>query len=373
MRPVKPAGRRLRCPRAQWRAWHRQLVGLAHVSNVQKPLKSKSRAREAVLGEVPTRLLLHWLEGVSQPVCVHLGFREQQGAGVVLDDVGKRGPQRREHAGVWRRQHSLYSKPLGEGAGVHRARSPKGHKGKATRVETPLKGDGAQGPLHCGVGHSKHALCRRHHVLAKLFRELGNVEPGPLCIQRHPAVQEPACVQAAQDQVGVRHRHPLAAAVAGRPRIGPGGLRPHQQRAACVHPRYRTASRADGVNVYSGHTSGVAAYLGRGSLLHLPGTQRDVGGGAAHVQRDDLRESSLGRHVEGSHHPTGRAAEKSSDRLLRSLLRREAAPSRVHDAQSSADCLFEALQVSRHGRADVGVDHDCAGALVLPVLRQEVA
>ena len=77
--------------------------------------------------------------------------------------------------------------------------------------------------------------------------------------------------------------------------------------------------------------------------------------------------------VECSHHPSGRAAQKGTDRLLRRLRGREAASSRVRDPQTGAQGFAQMLQIAAHSGADVSVDHHGAGALVLPVLRQKVA
>ena len=137
-----------------------------------------------------------------------------------------------------RHQHPLYSQALGERAGVHGAGSAKGHKGEWTWVEAPLQGDCAQRPLHSCVGDSEDALGCGYDVLTQLRGQHLQVEARPFRIQCHPPVQKAACVQTGQDQVGVRYRYTLAAAVAGRPRLSTGRLRAYQQRSAGIDSRY---------------------------------------------------------------------------------------------------------------------------------------
>ena len=82
-----------------------------------------------------------------------------------------------------------------------------------------------------------------------------------------------------------------------------------------------------------------------------------------------LREACLRGQMECSHHSSGRAAQKGTDRLLRRLRGREASSSRVRDPQARAEGVAQLLEVAGHGGADVGVDHHSTCAFVLPVLR----
>ena len=161
----------------------------------------------------------------------------------------------------------------------------------------------------------------------------------------------------------------VALAVAGRPGVGPGRLGTHYQRATPVNPGNGAAPGANRVDVDHGHTDGVASQNRRGGLLDAARAQGHIGGGAAHVQRDDVRVAGLNAGMEGPHYAAGRAAQDGAYRLLRRQSCGDASAGRLHNPQPLAQRLLQFPQVSGHHRPDVGVDHNRAGALVLPELR----
>ncbi len=55
-----------------------------------------------------------------------------------------------------------------------------------------------------------------------------------------------------------------------------------------IQPRQRAAARTHGMDVDHGHAHGQPANLGFVPRQDAAGAQRDVGGGAAHVERNDI-------------------------------------------------------------------------------------
>ena len=68
-------------------------------------------------------------------------------------------------------------------------------------------------------------------------------------IQMHLAADQLIRRDAPQHDVRVRHRGPVALAVAGRPGIGARALRTYAQQSAFIHARDGPAARADGVDI----------------------------------------------------------------------------------------------------------------------------
>ena len=90
--------------------------------------------------------------------------------------------------------------------------------------------------------------------------------------------------------------------------------------------------------------------------------QADLGGGAAHVERQDLVEAALARQRRRQDGAAGRARFDQPDReLARGLERGEAAARGDHE-EGTADALLaqrlvEAAEIAVHHRLDVGVGH----------------
>ena len=107
------------------------------------------------------------------------------------------------------------------------------------------------------------------------------------------------------------------------------------------------------------------------------GAEGDVGAGAAHVEGDDARAvlfvGELGQS-KGADHAAGGAAEDEAGGFAGGLSGPDGAAVGLHDADGKVDQLgCEALEVASHERKEVGVDDGGGGALILPVLGEDVA
>ena len=229
----------------------------------------------------------------------------------------------------------LHVQRLGQLAGVQRPGAAKGDEGELARVEAALDRDGTDGPLHRGIGHAHDAQRRR--------RRHRPASPGPgrpgraglratsrlMRPPRKSALDSRPSARLASVTVGID----AAAAIAHRPRLSARALRPHAQRSAAVDARQRAAARAHGVYVDHRQAQRQPGHLLLRRLLDAPRQQRDVGGRAAHVKGDNLREAGQARHVIGAAHTCRRAGEHQARRRLLRRLDAHHAARRLHQEE----------------------------------------
>ena len=112
---------------------------------------------------------------------------------------------------------------------------------------------------------------------------------GEVPAERHGAVEQSRFREPPQDEVGVGHRRLRPAeAVAGRTGLGARADRADLHQAVAVEPGDRAAAGADRVDVDHGEADREARHLAlEGDFGGAAVDQRDVGGGAAHVERDE--------------------------------------------------------------------------------------
>ena len=187
--------------------------------------------------------------------------------------------------------------------------------------------------------------------------------------------------QVAEDDVGVGDgRLGAALAVGGRAGVGAGRLRADPQRLGQLgHVRDRAAAGADGAHVDAGGAHGEVADLGlpadpRGQVLH----QGDVGGGAAHVEGDQVAVAALLGDPHRAGDPAGRAGQQHGDRGARSPRRPTAGRRRCAGSPARrrprprASLSDSVCDVPLHLRLHVAVGDGGERALVLAHLGQHV-
>ena len=196
----------------------------------------------------------------------------------------------------------------------------------------------------------------------------------------------------AEDDVGVGDGGRGAAqAVADRPRVGAGGLRAYGQQAGGVDGGDRAGAVADLGHVDGRHPHHVAAGLdeaGRhreaGAELVLVGAgelapvdERGRGGGAAHVEGDEVRLADRPAQTLGADGTGGAAGGDEEDRARARHGDGAETAVGVADEDGRRDApraqpLLEAGEVAGEGGQHVGVDRGGRGALVLAGLGQDV-
>jgi len=152
---------------------------------------------------------------------------------------------------------------------------------------------------HMRVYDAMNALCGHHAFYAQFARDrIDDALSRPL-VEAHPAAQKTFRIEEAENQIGIRHRRfRAAAAIAGRPRLRAGAFGAHMQQAAIIDTRNRAATRANAGNVEALQRYALACESpvgrdGRLAAYH----QRDVRGGAAHVERDEVPMAEQARSI----------------------------------------------------------------------------
>ena len=239
------------------------------------------------------------------------------------DDVGQPDPVRGQHAGQRVDEHLGHAERVGDGAGVLAAGPAEHVQDVPCDVVAALHRD-----LLDRVGHVRHGdldEARRHllgtavvpggcgDLLAELceqgFRDLG-VERGVAARAEH--LREVVGLDAAEQHVGVGDGERAAAPVAGRPGIGAGRVRPYPVPAA-VEVQHRAAARGHRVDGQHRRPHPDPGDLRLVFALELAREVRHIGGGAAHVEADDVVEAGL---LRGPGHADDAAGRAGHDRVL---------------------------------------------------------
>ena len=167
-------------------------------------------------------------------------------AGRLVGDRRHQEPERRGRARGGRDHHLAHPEFAGDTRGMERARAAHRHHRVAARVAALLH------DVH--AGRPGHVLAHQVVDAPRRFRDgkpQGRGEPrhrglGGGGVEGHPAAQEIARVQVAEEQVRVRHRRMAAAQpVAGGTGLGARALRPDLEQSELVDPRDRASARAD--------------------------------------------------------------------------------------------------------------------------------
>ena len=376
---------RLRTETAGWNL-DAQLVSLAGVAHLGEPPPSPLPAQPG--GEDLGRALgFHGLEEGVDPVPRGGGEPGHEGAREVEARVG--GEQ--SHGGRDARRegndHARHAKASGQPCPVNRTGAPEGDAGERSRILAPSDRHHADGPFHVerhelmdapgGVDHA-HAE-RLRHVRLDGRGGRGHVETAR-------SAQEEAGVEIAEDEIGVGHRG-LASpqAVAGGPGVGARAFRPHAQDAT-LDAGPAPPARPDLHEIHAGDLHGETAALPHADHVDLelvsadryaPFDQAGLGGGAAHVEGDEVLVAGEAADVRGEDGPRGGARVERAHRKSRRGVRGGDPPVVLHHVEAAREPALgeaggESAQVLREARRDVGVDHRGIRPLVLPVLRRDI-
>ena len=213
---------------------------------------------------------------------------------------------------------------------------------------------------------------------ADLRRDRGERALRRVLVERHPAAEEIARVEPAQEEVGVRDGglRP-AAAVAGRTRVGSGALRSDAQ-ASRLEPRERAAAGADRVDVDERHQHGQALQLGLGrdgrpAVDHEAEIERRP----AHVDAQQVAPAARPGECRTADRPADRPREQRLDRLAARASGARDAAVRLHHVERARDLELAELALERgevplDPRRDVRVQHRGGRPLVLAPLARDL-
>ena len=151
------------------------------------------------------------------------------------------------------------------------------------------------------------------HGLGQFGKALGGsaVVQGRIAL-RAEHMREPLRLYTAQHHVGVGGSQRATAAVAGRARVGTGGLRADAQPRA-VELYEGAAACGHGVDAHHRRTHAHAGDFGIEAALEGTSEMADVGRGAAHVETNDL---GMARCQRRAHHADNAAGRAGEDRVL---------------------------------------------------------
>ena len=295
---------------------HGQFVDLALVVHVGGAAGPNLIVAEAVGAKLRPGLVRHRLPDLVQFGRVGSPEQAAEGPGIVVLHVGVEEAEGGKQPGRGRHHDPLHRQGLRHGGGEQRAVAAEGEECVFARIAPALAGDRLDRPDHVGAGDQMGAVRgageleahRRRHPLGEDFARL-------LGIELQVAADQMRGVEVAEDQAGVGDGRVLAAdVVAHRAGLGARALGPHPQRAGGIDPDLGAAAgahlgqidRRDLQHVAGARQQARAEHDAAADLVFLAPRdlaaldQRRLGGGAAHVEGDDVREADLGRQRLGA-------------------------------------------------------------------------
>ena len=347
------------------RAVHGKLVSLMEIAHVHLAPENHLREVEVLRLDVlhrPAAQLPETLVHARRIVTAHQAEIRLQ---VKVPDLGLEQSQGAVEAGIRRHQNRGHPELLGQHAGVKRSGAAEGDQHEVARIHAAVLQRKPELHRHVVVDDLENPGRRLHHVEAQRFgqaRPNRRLRPGP--VQPEPPAQGAAVPEGAQQQVGVGHRRQLAApAVTGRSRVGSRAPGPDLHQAVLPDPGDGAAARTQGVDRQHRRRQVLSRDPARGGLLGPPvADHADIGGGAAHVEGDEVPASQDRGQLDAGHH-AGRGtreqrlvgiagadvhAHQAAVGLHEEDLRR-------HDA-GGAQPVHEPQQVGLHGPAHEGID-----------------
>ncbi len=203
-----------------------------------------------------------------------------------------------QHAGKRVEEYALDAQGIGDEAGVLAAGAAEAVERVLGDVVAALHGDLLDRVRHVLDGDAQEALgdLFRSRFLAgcaaDFGRELLETRAYCLCVEGLVCVspedlREVSRLDFAEHHVAVGNRQRAAPPVARGPRIGAGRLGPDPE-ARAVELQDRAAAGGDGVDVHHRRAHAHAGDQRFETALELAVVMGDVGGGAAHVEADQL-------------------------------------------------------------------------------------
>jgi hypothetical protein len=330
----------------------------------------------AVCAQDRLELALHLPVAGLGPRGIRALERLDDGAHEIVAQIGRQHPPGRERRGRRRHDHAGNPELARDRHGVERPAAAVGDQRVVARVEAALGGDAAHRERHLHVGQPDDAGRRGRTPEPERRADLLVDGPGGARqIERHRAPEEAGGVDPAEHEIGVGDgRLGAAPRVTDRPGIGARALRAEGECAARVDPRDRSAAGTHFLDVDHRDPDGMAVHLVLVRRLHLAALDdRALGGGAAHVERDQPVRAEDAGQARTARHAGGRPGLHRVHGLRSRGIEREGAAVRLGDQELAAEAtrlepLTDGAEVAVHDRLNVRVHDGRAGALVLAPL-----
>jgi hypothetical protein len=360
------------------------LAGIAH-----RDADARLRHCGAGLGDQRASLRRHLLQHDAQRVEVEAVERRDHAA--QQREADRRGEESERRGDTRARRHDQprdaeLARDLHR---MHGARAADRHQRVALDPPRLLKRMDRGGLGHGGV----HRLMHRPGGLDRREAERRGEPRGDRRFRRrdielHLTAEEAVGREVAEQKVAIRDRRLRPAEpVAGGPRVAARAVGADAHKAERIDARERSAARADFDHLDHRHLERQPAALAeaidtRDLEVEAPRRlaavdQRGLGGGAAHVEAEDVgRGGGLAIDARGLHAAGGTGLHQA-DRVARRDVARDGAAIGQHQEQRARDARLaqpgiEPREVAREDRQDIGVGNGGGAALVLADLRHEV-
>ena len=367
---------------------NRDLVSLAHMAQIGLERKGHVVVCDAGgLQHAPSFRLQSGIDSVQLDQgrgieTFHVGARELERRRGGEEAQGRRDPGGR---GTDKPLHLERPRNL---IGMHRAGAPECHQAETAGIGTPFRDMNPGGRNHVLVDDPENPVGGFGDGQTHPVGQPGHRRFGRSPIQNHAPAEEETGVQIAQQQIGIRHGRGIPAhTVAGRARIGTGGIGTHLEQSKFVDPGHGSAagSNLDQFDGRYAHRKTRAALeavharnlkvIGHGRLPVLDETH--LGGRAAHVERDQIGQIQQFAVEHGGQRPGRRPGFDQPDRKLgRGLQSRHPARGEHQEHLALESDLSENLsQLPEIGccqRLHVRVAHRGRHAFVLPDFRSHL-
>ena len=249
----------------------------------------------------------------------------------------------------------------------------KGNQRIVARVMTLLDGHQTQSPDHVFVHNVVDTKRRIFNVLAQSGADFFDRSMRQLAVEFHVAAQTLHLRHVAQYNRSVCHsRFRATTAIRGWARISTSRLRPNAQCFGQLgHMCDGATTGTDGTNV---DRRGAHRDVADGRFTTQSGLaihdQRDVGGRAAHIDRQQVRKARLQRNPDRTTHTTGRTGHQQVDRKFFRGLGRGQPTIRAQNMQINVRAFLSqfGLQVAyvfQNARSDIGIGDRRDRAFVL--------
>ena len=230
----------------------------------------------------------------------------------VVDDIHVQAAQTGCDARCDGHQHLADTQQVRQLGGMERPGSSEGHECEVTRIETPVDRDNPDRSGHVVVADIDDAPRGSLRRQSQAIAEGGHGRARGGRVEVDAAGQVDVAGEPAKHHVGVSDGGLRATpAVRGGTRDGARAPGPDMWQVAGIHPGHRSAARPDGDEVDGREPDGLAEL--RRVLRHearlTVADHGDVRGCAADVQRDELVDGLVTRHLLG-HHDRGRGAAR---------------------------------------------------------------
>ena len=316
--------------------------------------------------------VMHGLQTVLDPLGVHLQQDRQIAAHDFKGHGGTQKTNGRTHACTCGHHHPRDTQLLSQSTCMQRRRATKRHHGEVLQVLTAFYGVNTGRIGHVFFNHLAHARCRPKSVHAQSLADVGAQGlPGQGAIKRHAACSKAIGVDATQHQVGVCHGRLFAATpIASRPGLGAAGVWPDGDALHGIDSADGAAPRANFHQLDDGNAHGQSAAFevfpdpadfeaARPFRLAIV-DQANLGGGAAHVEGQDLVQAAFACQMCGQNGTASRAGFDQPNWKACGQLQRGQSPARHHQQQWAqqaflADAFLQPKEVAAHQRAYVGV------------------